>query len=174
MGHTLVIRFDKNGNQKLRELMSPFNANKIPFGRNCDREAADAVMDYHLTMFHWPKTRDEYYLECIKNLEPVPCKILITGTRVMLAEEGSYLLYFEASPDQGYWDMAKRIEEKVNAKTSGFLHITLAVSKDAKEIEMINNYICRNVTFPFQLDAEGLDLYHIWTPTAKVRSFYAP
>ena len=66
MGHTVVAGFDKKSSEMINELMRPFNANKIPFGRNCDREAANREMDYHMTVFHWAKSIDSYYLEKIK------------------------------------------------------------------------------------------------------------
>lgn len=171
MGHTLVTRFDSQSSQFLHSLMQPFNANKVPFGRDCDREAANTVLDYHVTLFHWAKNQDAYYLDCIKDIKPVPCQIQVTGTQIMRAEEGSWLLYFPVSPAQGFTDLTASVEANIHTYCSGFLHITLAVSKNREEIEAINRHIRNNVTFPFYLNVEGLDLYHIWKPTRKVRSF---
>lgn len=170
MGHTLVTRFDPEGRKLLQDLMQPCFANKIPFGRDCSREEANAVLDYHLTMLHWAKSQDGYYLNRIQDLKPVPCQIRVTGTQIMYAEECSLLLYFAVEPTGRFLEMAAALEEKTGTPCSRFLHITLAVSKDPGEIEAVRAHIEQAVTFPFTLNIEGLDLYHIWKPTKKVRS----
>lgn len=170
MGHTLVTRFTPESLEFLHRLMKPFGANKIPFGRDCDREEANSVMDYHLTLLHWAKGRDAYFLDCIRGFQPAPCQLRVTGMQVMYAEEGSWLLYFAVEPGPGFRELTAALTEKTQASCSGFLHITLAVSKDYAAIESVRGHIQGNVEFPFCLDVEGLDLYHIWRPTKKVRS----
>lgn len=170
MGHTLVTRFTPDSIRLLHQLMAPFDTNKIPFGRNCDRRAANSVMDYHLTMFHWAKEQDKYYLDRIRNLKPMPCQISVTGMNLMSAKEGSWLLYFSVEPGQGFRNLSDAVEECVQNCCSSFLHITLAVSTDREELVTIKEHILQTVTFPFSLDVEGLDLYHIWRPTSKVQS----
>lgn len=170
MGHTLVTRFDAEGRRLLQDLIRPFGANKIPFGRDCSREDANAVLDYHLTMLHWAKQQDGYYLSRIQDLKPVPCQIRVTGTQIMYGAECSQLLYFTVEPAGRFPEMAAALEEKTGTPCSRFLHITLAVSKDPGEIEAIRAHIQKDVTFPFTLNIEGLDLYHIWKPTKKVQS----
>ena len=170
MGHTLVARFGPESRRFLHSLMEPFGANKIPFGRSCDREAANREMDYHLTLLHWAKTQDEYYLDRIKDFSPIPCQIRVTGAQILPVEEGSLLLYFSAEPASGFRELVASLEQKAQVPCSGFLHITLAVSQDSREIEAIHRHIRQTVPFPFMLDIEGLDLYHIWRPTKKVRS----
>lgn len=56
MGHTLVTRFDPESRAFLQNLMAPFAANKIPFGRNCDREAADEKGALPVSVFPPVKT----------------------------------------------------------------------------------------------------------------------
>lgn len=170
MGHTLVARFGPESRSFLHSLMAPFGANKIPFGRSCDREAANREMDYHLTLLHWAKTQDEYYLNRIKDFVPIPCQVRVTGVQVMPAEEGSLLLYFSVEPASGFRELAASLGQKTQVPCAGFLHITLAVSQDSREIEAIYRRIRQTVSFPFTLDIEGLDLYKIWRPTKKVRS----
>lgn len=169
MGHTLVTRFDPESRAFLHNLMAPFTANKIPFGRNCDREAANREMDYHLTLLHWAKTRDAYFLDCIRDFQPAPCRIWVTGMQVMCAEEGSWLLYFTVAPGPGFRELTASLSDKTQAPCPGFLHITLAVSQDYAAIEAIRGQLQRSVEFPFCLEVDGLDLYHIWRPTKKVR-----
>lgn len=171
MGHTVVAGFDKKSSDMINELMRPFNANKIPFGRNCDREAANREMDYHMTVFHWAKSMDSYYLEKIKGFSSEGFDIRISDVYFFPAEEGSFLLCFEACSTDSYCELACRLEEKLDCNISGNLHVTLAVSKSLYDIERIYSHIRNNVTFPFDLHADRLDMYHIWRPTEKVCSF---
>lgn len=171
MGHTLVARFDSESNDFLHSIMHGADANKIPFGRDCDRKAANEVMDYHLTLLHWAKTRDAYFLERIRDFQPATCRILVTDVQMMYAEEGSLLLYFAVRPTRSFRELTDALEEKTGAMCAGFLHITLAVSKDHGEIRKLHDRIRKSTGFPFELGIEGLDLYHIWKPTKKVRSY---
>ncbi len=171
MGHTLVTRFTTESNQWIHQLMQSFQANKIPFGRNCDRIAANDVLDYHMTLFHWPKTQDEYYLNKIKNLKGIPFKALITDIKIMYAEESSFLLYFSVTPKENFADAKQTLEQTLHTYISDFLHITLAVSMNYDEILTIKKHIEKQISFPFAIDIEGFDLYHIWKPTRKVKSF---
>ena len=151
--------------------MAAEDSNKIPFGRDCDRKEANAVLEYHMTLLHWAKSRDNYYLERIEGFQPTPCRIRVTGAKTMHGCEGSLLLYFAVEPDQGFRELVRALEQQTGSACSGFLHITLAVSKDHSAILALGHRIREKVTFPFVLDIDGLDLYHIWRPTKKVRSF---
>ena len=170
MGYTLVAGFDEQSLRVLHGIMEPFRANKIPFGRNCDREAANREMDYHMTLFHWAKAMDNVYLPKLTDFVSVPCQIQVAGIRMMPAEEDSHLLYFDVCSGDGYNELADLVEKQLACRTSVFLHITLAVSKDSEEIQKIYRHICKTVVFPFSLSIDRLDLYHIWKPTQKVRS----
>lgn len=171
MGHTLVARFAPESYRLIYDIMKSFQAVKIPYGRDCDRNAANEVMDYHMTLFHWAKNYDDYYLNRIENLKAVPFGAKITDACVMHAEENSWLLYFSVAPTENYAKARNVLEEALGTSVSGFLHITLAVSKNYDEIKEIEKHIQSKLTFPFEIRIEGFDLYHIWKPTEKVRSF---
>ena len=97
MGYTLVAKCGDGIFLQLESLLnkSGVKSNKIPFGRDCDREAADNLLPYHMTVFHWGKAYDSLYLERIRELHFAPFRIEVTGVQVMSAEEGSSLLFFE-------------------------------------------------------------------------------
>ncbi|MBR6570014.1 MAG: hypothetical protein IKK75_06120 [Clostridia bacterium] len=166
-----MARFDEKSKEKLHTMMRPFGANKIPFGRGCDREAANAEMDYHLTLMHWSKEWDAQYLPLVENLKPSACRINVTGKQMMCAEEGSLLLYLTVEPSNGYPEMIEKLEKSMAMLSNGFLHITLAVSQHAQDIISIDQQLQETVDFPFELTIEGFDLYHIWKPTRKMRSW---
>lgn len=170
MGHTLVTRFDSQGLTLLHSVMDPFRIPKIPFGRSCDRDAANSALDYHVTLFHWAKAQDALYLNRLQSLRSFPCRLQVTGAEIMYAEEGSLLLYLAVEPDEGFQELTCSVEETLQAPCSRFLHITLAVSQSHEEIRSIHSHLLQSLSFPFRLNVEGLDLYHIWTPTKKVRS----
>lgn len=171
MGHTLVARLDSQTRQWIYGLMEPFHTNKIPYGRNCDRDAADAVMDYHMTLFHWAKSEDNYFLDKAKALTSASFCADITGVHLYPAEENSWLLFFSVIPTENFNDTTSILHSALGIYVSDNLHITLAVSKDFDYLEKIKKHIQDNINFPFRISAEGYDLYHIWTPTKLVRSF---
>lgn len=175
MGHTLVTRINQEDLSYINAVISSagIRTNKIPFGRNCDREAADRILPYHFTVFHWAKSDDEKYLRRLKSIKnPGPCSLKITGTSIMCpVEEGSTLLYFTFEPDQRYRQCADAIQKAMQGPTSTFYHITLAVSKDYDEIEILKQMIDHKVAFPFSMCVEGFDLYHIWNPVRKVGEY---
>ncbi|MBQ4549988.1 MAG: hypothetical protein IJO05_01595 [Oscillospiraceae bacterium] len=170
MGHTVVLGFDIESNLLLRKLFAPFEVNKIPYGRKCDRAAANKVMEYHMTLYHWPKTMDTDCLSRLNGFQSTPCKIQVNGIRIMQAEENSWLLYFEVSPTDTFTQLKLRFEEYTGFCVSGFYHITLAVGKEYNEIAELRDYICKNQAFPFELSADRIDLYKIWSPTQKIMS----
>ena len=59
MGYTLVTSFDKLSYEKLNYLLEHQNANKIPFDKKCNREEANKILKYHMTLVHWGKQNDE-------------------------------------------------------------------------------------------------------------------
>ena len=170
MGHTVVLGFDNESNELLHKLLAPFGANKIPFGRRCNREEANKVMDYHMTLYHWPKTMDTYCLSRLNGFQSIPCQVQVNGIGIMQAEENSWLLYFEVSPTETFTQLKLLFEKHTGFCISGFFHITLAVGKDYNEIAEIKDYICKNQVFPFALTADRMDLYKIWSPTIKIMS----
>lgn len=170
MGHTVVLGFDNESNVLIHKLLEPFEVNKIPFGRRCDRAAANKAMDYHMTLYHWPKTMDAYCLSKLKGFHSIPCQIQVDGIRMMQAEENSWLLYFEVSPTDTFTQLKSHFEKHTGFCVSGFYHITLAVGTTCDEIAKIRDYICKNQVFPFTLSADRIDLYKIWSPTQKIMS----
>lgn len=171
MGHTVVLGLDDSSSTLIQTLMAPFSANKIPFGRNCDRDAANTVMGYHMTLCHWAKARDGECLARIKDFHSVPCQLGVQGTCIMPAEEGSWLLYFDIVPGDCFMQMKNAFEKHTGLLTSDFYHVTLAVSKNHDEIREMQNHIQNHQAFPFVLTSDRLDLYRIWTPTRKADSF---
>lgn len=173
MGHTLVTKIEDADLYRISRLFEENNRknNKIPYGRDCDREAANQILPYHITVFHWAKTEDEKYLNLLKNFESCPCQVEVTGCSVMYAEENSRLLYFSVEPAAGYRDMVGQLERQLYCRTSSFLHMTFAVSKDAEYIDSLEQMVNRKVTFPFPLHIVGLDLYHIWKPVKYIGTF---
>ena len=170
MGHTVVLGFDNESNALLHELLDPFGANKIPFGRKCNRTEANKAMDYHMTLYHWPKTMDTDCLSRLNGFQSAPCQVQVNGMRIMQAEENSWLLYFEVNPTDTFKQLKLRFEEHTGFRVSEFYHITLAVGKTYSEIAEIRDYIYQNQVFPFLLCADRLDLYKIWSPTQKIMS----
>lgn len=171
MGHTVVLGFDNPSLERIHNLTAPFGANKIPFGRNCNREEANNEMDYHMTLYHWAKSMDEYCLSKIKGFHSTICQVQVLGTGIIAAEENSWLLYFDIVPTETFIQLKNAFEEHTGFTVSGFYHITIAVSKEYNEILKMNDYINNNLNFSFLLTADRLDLYHIWTPTRKTMSF---
>lgn len=174
MGHTLVTRLNKHDLALIQAtvLKTGIPANKIPFGRGCDREAADRVLPYHITFFHWGKKDDETYLRRLKGYKaPGTCVLAITGSTILPGAEGSVVLCFTISPDKNYLVQAAELERILQGKTSASLHMTLAVSQDHREIRLLKRKIDEALMYPLLIRVEGYDLYHIWRPVKKVAEF---
>ena len=175
MGHTLVTRFDSAGHERLQALLDGAGIagnNKIPFGRDCDRRAANEVLPYHVTVFHWAKADDARFLRALEDFRFRPCRVRVTGVEAFPAEAGSRLLMLTVAPDAGYDAMRRALEAALGRATAGFLHITLSADLDAARVEDQRAALARTFR-PFALDVEGLDLYHIWRPTRFVRAWRA-
>ena len=166
MGYTLVAVWEPPAFNAWEEMLHEASLfpNKIPFGRKCDREEANQILPYHMTLFHWGKEKDGIYLPRVKGIKFSPCRLMVTGCEVMAAKEGSSLLCLKVQPGEGYSPMCAEVEEALHAKTSSFLHITLAVSKNREEILKIRNKTREFFRFPFRLTVSSLELYHIWKP----------
>lgn len=175
MGHTLVARFDKDGERKILSLIEKGGSNqlpnKIPYGRDCDRKKANEILPYHITVFHWGKEMDPVYLNRLQSFHFVSCLIKVTGVSCIYAEEGSMLLYLNVEPDQGYQRLKEHLEETLHSYTTGFLHITLAVSQDHDQILTLKRKIEEQIEFPFILKVSAMELYHIWKPVELIRAF---
>lgn len=171
MGHTMVTRFDGKSLRLLHSLMDPWDANKIPFGRNCDRVLANDLLDYHVTLCHWPKNQDAYYLPRVQQVQSHLCWIEVTDVKIMAAEEGSWLLYFTVRPTPEFLSLVRAVEKQMGCACPSAWHITLAVDKDLGKIQKIRGDLLEKLCFPVPLQIDGVDLYHIWKPTKRVSSF---
>ena len=177
MGHTLIARFEQTAFQPVETLImqeSPFGINKIPFGRNCDREKANRVLPFHMTVFHWKKEDDGKYLERLNAYRFRPFHITVTGAHIMHAGEQSALVYFSVMPGEGYLPFQAELEAKLNERLPlNGLHITAAVTKNRQEAEALLKILRDKLVFPFSLPVSRLELYHIWRPVELKRTFSA-
>ena len=174
MGYTLVTRLNKEGLASIKSavIKTGIRTNKIPFGRGCDRDAADQVLPYHVTVFHWGKTDDEIYLRRLRDYRTSgSCTLKITGSSILHGAEGSAVLCFEIFPEKSYLAQAAELEKILQAKTSDSLHMTLAVSQDHREIKILKKKIDESLSYPFSVRVKGYDLYHIWKPVKKVAEY---
>ena len=174
MGHTLVTRLNKQDLALIKSaiLKTGIRTNKIPYGRGCDRDAADQILPYHVTVFHWGKTDDEIYLRRLRDYRTSgSCSLKITGSSILQGKEGSAVLCFEISPDKSFLAQAAELEKILQGKTSDALHMTLAVSQDHREIRLLKKRIDESLSYPFSIRVEGYGLYHIWKPVKKVAEY---
>lgn len=173
MGHTLVTRFSEESFARLQTLLSSVGAdryNKIPFGRDCDREKADEVLPYHVTMLSWAKNSDALYLPRLDQVRLKTCAIRVTGVDMSPAEEGSWFLYLDVQPGSGFEEMRSHLQEVVGLYRYGAPHITVAIDKDRDSMTALRDKLRNTGNFPIELEVSGLDLYHIWRPTKFVRT----
>ena len=174
MGHTLVARFEPNDFDSINGCLIEWKGktmNKIPFGRNCDREEANRILPFHMTLLHWARSADSYMLQKMSELSFSPVTVIVTGLDVMYAEENSFILYFQVTPEKDFYKWECEQEKAINATFSGFLHITIAVSKDLEEINQLKQFLKQNLTFPIELRIGSLELYHIWRPVKLIQTF---
>lgn len=175
MGHTLVTHFTKESADRIRRIMQEADAEhacKIPYGRDCERKEADQLLPHHITVFHWAKEYDAIYLSRLKEYRfNEICHVRAVRASLVCAEENSLLLRLDVKPEEDFMKMAEELEKALGKKTSRSLHITLAVSKDHDEMKRIVRRINEQNLFPLRLCVSGLDLYHIWRPVRKVKSF---
>jgi len=164
MGYTLVTSFDKLSYEKLNYLLEHQNANKIPFDKKCNREEANKILKYHMTLVHWGKQNDEKKLPQINKIIFTPFKIIVNRTLIVPGAYGSFMLRFSVSPGKGFPAMKNHIQNIMNLNLSSPLHITLAVSDDSLYLTKLKKIIDQEYTYPFEIPVTGLDLYHIWKP----------
>ena len=164
MGYTVVAGFDRESKVAIKKAVGTSLANKIPYGRNCDREAANRILDYHITLIHWGKEYDRVYLPCLDRIKMIPCKVKITGTFIMMSKEGSYLLYFKVEADERFHVLSDAIYSTTGISVSSFLHMTLHVDKDYSKVQKLKEQIDNRTHFPIRISINSLDVYHIWNP----------
>ena len=157
MGHTLVARFEPNDFDSINGCLIEWKGktmNKIPFGRNCDREEANRILPFHMTLLHWARSADSYMLQRMNALSFAPVTVTVTGPDIMSAEENSFILYFQVIPEKDFNKWRSEQEKAVDAAFSRFLHM-----------------LEQNLTFPIKLRICSLKLYHIWKPVELIRTF---
>lgn len=173
MGHTLVAAFDSIFIAKMNESLANTNANKIPFGRQCDREEANRRMNYHMTIAHWAKEKDGVYLPRLDQIHISPFRVTVTASSIMYDREDSALLYFAIEPGNGCRETVKCIRASLEIEASDFLHITIAASQNFNFILELKKKIDTQFRYPFELDINGLDVYHIWEPVVLMKHIEA-
>lgn len=170
-GYTLVARIDDVEFDPIKDILEKEEANKIPYGRNCDREAANVNLPYHITLFHWAKEQDEQYLQLINRLVFYPFSVNITDISIMYGEEGSSILYLPVNPTIDYETFSSELKSLTGMNLPSFLHITLAVSKDCSQLAHLKRIICEYVAFPISITVKQIELYHIWQPVYLARTW---
>lgn len=175
MGHTLTAHFDRKSDALIQDIMrkaDALQACRIPYGRDCDRETANTILPYHITLFHWGRRDDAYYLGKLEELRfPGRCHVKAVDASLMHGAEDSLLLKLDVKPEEDYAELCSEIETLLGSKTVRHPHITLAISRDHEEIRRIHNAVSEHVPFPLALCIDGLDLYQIWKPVSLVKSF---
>ena len=171
MGHTLVARFDDSKISAILPKGETLRLNKIPFGRNCDREKANAVLPYHMTIMHWAKEQDFIFLPRTTHIQPQSASIQVDDVHICAAECGSLMLYLQVSPSDGYHKLFDHLNSTIGLSGSDFPHITLVVDQDYQLVQTTYNHLRNTIQLPFSLDIKALELYHIWNPTVLVNVF---
>ena len=92
-------------------------------------------MEHHITLVHWGKEYDHVLLPRLDRIRMRRCKVLLTGTSVMRAAEGSFLLFFAIAPSEGFNELLKEVCLTTGMKAPSFLHMTIAVDKDFSKIQ---------------------------------------
>lgn len=174
MGHTLITRLTDADEKKIRMYMRLAGAAgelKIPFGRGCDRAEADRLIPYHITIMHWGDSEDAAMLGRLRHFRFSRARFVITAPQIRPGREGSTHLSFRAEPERDARTMIRELERVMERPVSADLHMTLAAGKDRKVMEQYFIKMQRCAAFPFTIDTDGLDLFHLWHPVAYVKTF---
>ena len=175
MGHTLVARFQERDFGAVLSALSKWNGtpvNKIPFGRDCNRDEADHILPYHMTILHWARSDDAVMLPKMKELALPSLTVIADSVHILLAEENSSLLYFKIKPTASFEQWCHMQGKALGVCFElNFLHISIAASKNAAEIKRLAQYLKRSLTFPFELHIRNMELYHIWNPVRLVEAW---
>lgn len=174
MGHALIARFDAASLSRIESVLDEagiFGNNKMPYGKGCDREAANKAMPYHITLYRWSKEDDPKFLPRVEGFSFAPSRVLVTRAAVRHAGEDSLMLYLHAEPADNFSESLNALETKLHRKLSSSMHITLSISKDKEKIKGEHIGLIAHTEFPFYLNIAGMDMYHIWVPVRFSRSF---
>lgn len=176
MGHTLVAVFSEDSSSKLRDLLKKAgvkDACKVPFGRHCDRAAADRKLKHHITLFHWNKKEDDVYLKRLAFLQSIPpCRVTAVKP-VHLSDNAtsSHIVCLKVAPSKEFSKIICTLREHLQTTPSVFLHITLDATKDTKRVQKLCSCLEKMDCFPLELEISGLELYKIWEPVKLVNSY---
>ena len=171
MGHTLVFTFDEKSLCRLNDLLSlaDLPLNKIPFGRDCDREVANKILPYHITAAHWAKNKDSFLLDKAKNfMLDKPFSVTVTGIKCMSAEENSTLLYFSLLRNAELNTAMHKVNNTFGECAASYPHITITAEKDLKKADAIYEKL-KCIDYPFELTVSQIELYHIWRPIKRIK-----
>ena len=172
MGHTLVAGFSGADLNRITSLLTEDERKvlcKIPFGRDCDRDEADRALPYHMTLAHWSAAEDPLYLPRLDGLRR-PRIALRAVSAACRDVQGGCLLYLRIELLSGM-DGLRTAIRGMGLEPERFLHITLAVDRDAAALRAIAGRIHASGALPAVLHPDRLDLYHIWRPVRLIRSF---
>lgn len=175
MGHTLVAVFSDESERKIRELLKKSEAEdacKIPFGRDCDRDAADLILKHHITLFHWKKEDDAVYLNRLSSIQNIPpCTITVVKPICIADIDNSYVICLEVAASSEFSKMMHSVGQCLGKSPSRFLHITLDATQDSDRANRIYTYLKSMECFPLELNISGLDLYKIWKPVKLINNY---
>lgn len=175
MGHTLVAVLSQEDETRLTALLARCgmqDANKIPFGRGCDRAKADAVLPHHITLVSWSKKEDAVMLDRLRSYHfPGNCEILAGEPVLSPSKEGSTVLMLPVTGGQGWAQLQQSVKKQTGTPCQASPHITLAASKDKALLRAYQDRLLQSCLFPLHLTVTGAQLYHIWTPVVLTAAF---
>lgn len=164
MGYAIVTALDNAFYKKMGDLLQNYNVNKIPFGRGCNREEANRILNYHVTLMKWKEKDNPIFLPRIDAIQFRPCDIIITGSRIKALEDGGYILRFDVKETAGFSKMNSSLKKCMRLELARSLHITLVVDEEIEPLKNLKKEIDKNFEYPFRVGVVGLDLYHLWKP----------
>lgn len=173
MGHTLIATLGDSFANMI-SLAGLFANNKIPYRKNCDRRAANRIMPYHITLFHWDNHQDIFYLPHMDEISFQPCSVNAEQPVIMQGSGDSKLLYLKVSPGEGFEALCDHISQATGRPVDSFLHITISVSKDSDLIERQYRALAKTLKYPIELPLQQLELYRIWNPLERVKVIAPP
>ena len=171
MGHTLVAVFSETSSSKLKNLLKKAGVQdtcKIPFGRDCDRIAADKILKHHITLYHWGKEEDDIYLKRLSPLQSIPpCKVIVSP----IHWENTGLVGLKVDTSEEFSKIIVSVGKYLKKEPAKPLHITLDITKDAKRADELYHHLKEMKCFPLELEISGLELYKIWNPVKLVNRY---
>ena len=169
MGHTLVAVFSDGLRAEIDAAVKGYPANKIPFGRTDDRDAADRILPYHATLLHCGRAQDAVFSAQTAQLHMPPFSLTAECAAVWRASEEEYLAVLLLRPGRGFAAMQQELHARYGAEAGNDLHITVSVSGDRALILRQRQLLEQALTFPKELPVSALELYQIWNPVRLVR-----